>query len=84
MESLAFVVGVILLALLVLSLSTVVLCVLARLGKVPQLVGYIALGVQAVETVFTYQLTIPLGNLALAILAVCSALVFLPKTSKNK
>jgi len=84
MESLAALVGVIVLVLLVLSLSSVVFCALARFGKVPRLVGYIALGVQSLETLFTYQLSVQLGNLALSILAVCTVLMFLPKASKAK
>jgi hypothetical protein len=84
MESLAALVAIILLVLLVLSLSTVVFCALSRFGKVPRLVGHIALGVQAIATLFTYQLVAPIGNLALTILAVCAVLMFLPKTSKIK
>jgi len=84
MESLAFAVGIILLVLLLLTVTTVLLCALARFGKIPRLVGYIALGVQTLETLFTYQLSVPLGNLALSILAVCTVLMFLPKASKIK
>ena len=79
MESLAALVGIILLVLTMLSLSTVVFCALARFGKVPRLVGYIALGVQLLQTIFAYQLSLPLGNLSLSISAVCVILVFLPK-----
>jgi hypothetical protein len=79
MESLAALVGIILLVLLVLSMSTVLFCALARFGKVPRLVGYLALGLQLIQTIFTYQLTVPLGNLSLSISAVCVILLFLPK-----
>ena len=79
MESLAAAVAIILLVLLGVSLATVILCALARFGKVPRLVGYIALGVQLLQTIFAYQLSVPLGNLSLSISAVCVILVFLPK-----
>jgi hypothetical protein len=78
MESLAVFVGFLLLALLVLGLATVVICLLARLGKVPPVVGYIALGVQALETFFCYLITIPLGNAALLVLATCLLLLLVP------
>jgi hypothetical protein len=78
MESLAVFVGFLLLALLVLGLATVVLCLLARLGKVPPVVGYIALGVQALETFFCYLITIPVGNAALLVLATCLLLLLVP------
>jgi hypothetical protein len=78
MESLANFVGFLLLALLLLALATVVLCLLARLGKVPPVVGYVALGVQALETFFCYLITIPIGNAAMFVLAVCSLLLLLP------
>ena len=78
MESLAIFVGFLLLALLVLGLATVVLCLLARLGKVPPVVGYIALGVQALETFFCYLITIPVGNAALLVLATCLLLLLVP------
>jgi hypothetical protein len=78
MESLAVFVGFLLLALLVLGLATVVLCLLARLGKVPPVVGYIALGVQALKTFFCYLITIPVGNAALLVLATCLLLLLVP------
>jgi hypothetical protein len=78
MESLAIFVGFLLLALLVIGLATVVLCLLARLGKVPPVVGYIALGVQALETFFCYLITIPVGNAALLVLATCLLLLLVP------
>jgi len=59
-------------------LATVVLCLLARLGKVPPVVGYIALGVQALETFFCYLITIPVGNAALLVLATCLLLLLVP------
>ncbi len=78
MESLANFVGFLLLALLVLALATLVLCLLARLGKVPAVVGYVALGVQALETFICYLITIPLGNTALVLLAGCLLLILTP------
>jgi hypothetical protein len=78
MESLAVFVGFLLLALLVLGLATVLLCLLARLGKVPPVVGYIALGVQALETFFCYLLSMPVGNAALFLLVACALLLLLP------
>jgi hypothetical protein len=78
MESLANFVGFLLLALLLLALATVVVCLLARLGKVPPVVGYIALGVQGLETFFCYLITVPIGNAALFLLAACLLLLLLP------
>jgi len=78
MESLALFVFFLLLALSLVALATLILSLLARLGKVPPVVGYIALGLQFTETVFAYQTTVPIGNAALLILAGCAALLFSP------
>jgi Kef-type K+ transport system membrane component KefB len=78
MESLATFVGFLLLALLLLAAATLVLSLLARLGKVPPVVGYVALGLQVAETVFAYLITTPIGNTSLAIAAGCALLLFTP------
>lgn len=84
MESLAILVSVILLVMLVLSLATLVLCLLARLGKVPPVVGYVALGVQALETLYGYLTVSAVGNAALVVLAGCILLIFLPSKRSTK
>lgn len=84
MESLALVVSLILLVMLVLSLATLVLCLLARLGKVPPVVGYVALGVQALETFFGYLMLPIVGSSALVVLAGCLLLIFLPSKRSTK
>jgi Kef-type K+ transport system membrane component KefB len=78
MESLANFVGFLLLALLLLALATLVFSLLARLGKVPPVVGYVALGFQVAETAFAYLITEPIGNASLTIAAGCALLLFTP------
>ena len=78
MESLVLLASIILLVMLVLSLASLVLCLLARLGKVPRVVGYVALGFQAVETLFAYFMLDRVGNAVLVVLVGCLLLTFLP------
>lgn len=78
MESLAVFVGFLLLTLLLLALATLVLCLLSRLGKIPPVIGYVALGVQALETCFCYIISVPVGNTALVVLAGCLLLILTP------
>lgn len=84
MESLAHFVSAMLIVLLLLSLSTLVLCLLARLGKVPPVVGYVALGVAALETLFGYLMLPVVGNAALVVFAGCLLLTFIPSARSRK
>lgn len=83
MESLAQAVSFILLGMLVLSVATVVLSILTRLGKLALAIAFVAIGVQAALTVFGYLTVQILGHISLAILVVCLLVVFIPKNQKN-
>jgi hypothetical protein len=84
MESLAIVVQTILLVMLALSLAMLVLCLLARLGKVPPVVGYVALGVAALETLLGYLMSPVIGSTALVVFAGCLLLTFIPSARSRK
>lgn len=84
MESLAIFVGFMLLSMLVLAVASLVLSILVNVGKLPKLVGYIAVGVQAVLTIFAFQTTQTLGMISLALLAICLVLVFVEGSKSKK
>jgi hypothetical protein len=85
MESLAVFVSFMLLFMLALAVTTLVLSILVYVGKLPKLVGYIAVGVQAVLTIFAFQIPAQmLGLTSLALLAVCSVLVFVDGSKTKK
>lgn len=81
MESLANFVGYLLLFMILLALATVVLSILVSVGKLPQWVGYISVGVQAVLTFFSFQITQTMGLISLALTGVCLVLVFVRGSS---
>ena len=56
MESLALMVTAILLVLFLMYVSTLVLSLLVRLGKVPRVIGYVALGVQGLATIAAFSI----------------------------
>jgi hypothetical protein len=70
MESLAIFVGYMLLAMLVVVVAVIVLSILVAIGKIPKVVGYIAVGVQTLLTAFTFQLTQMLFFISLSILLI--------------
>ena len=76
MESLAIFVGYLLLAMLAVVLAVIVLSILVALNKIPKVFGYVAFGLQAALTVFTFQLTQMLFQISLSILLVSAVLVF--------
>jgi hypothetical protein len=84
MESLAIFVGYMLLAMLVIVLAVIVLSILVGIGKIPKVVGYIAVGVQTLLTVFTFQLTQMMFFISLSILLISVVLVFFGPASKGK
>ena len=77
-------VGFMLLFILVLAVASLVLSILVNLGKLPKLVGYIAAGVQAVLTIFAFQITQMLGMISLALLGICLVLVFIEGSKTKK
>jgi hypothetical protein len=84
MESLANFVAFMLLAMLMLAVTSLVLSLLVNLRKLPKLVGYIAVGVQAVLTIFAFQTTQMLGMISLALLGICLVLVFVEGSKTKK
>jgi hypothetical protein len=50
---------------------------------VPKVIGYVAIGVQAVLTVFAFQITTGMGIVSTAVLGICALLVFLDTGSKK-
>ncbi|MEN9971624.1 MAG: hypothetical protein RL146_925 [Actinomycetota bacterium] len=83
MESLAIFVGYLLLAMLVVVLAVIVLSILVALNKIPKVFGYVAFGLQAALTVFTFQLTQMLFQISLSILLVSAVLVFYVPYKRN-
>jgi hypothetical protein len=83
MESLAWLVTAMLFVLLLMVVSTLVLSLLARLGKVPPVIGYVALGIQAVATIFSFLMSPVLLLPAAMVLAGCVLLLFLPKSTQK-
>ncbi|MEY3933927.1 MAG: hypothetical protein RLZZ606_526 [Actinomycetota bacterium] len=83
MESLATFVGYLLLAMLLVVLTVIVLSILVALNKVPKVIGYVAFGVQAALTLFTFQLTQMLFQISLSILLVSAVLVFYVPYKRN-
>jgi len=83
MESVAWLVTAILFVLLLMVVSTLVLSLLARLGKVPMVIGYVALGIQAVATIFAFLVSPVLLLPSAMVLAGCVLLLFLPKSTQK-
>jgi hypothetical protein len=83
MQDLAYFVMGLLAFMLLIAISTVVLAILTRLKKVPKVIGYVAIGVQAVLTVFAFQITTGMGLVSTAVLGICALLVFLDTGSKK-
>lgn len=83
MESLAIFVGYMLLAMLVVVVAVIVLSILVAIGKIPKVVGYIAVGVQTLLTAFTFQLTQMLFFISLSILLISVVLVFLVPSKRR-
>jgi hypothetical protein len=83
MQDLAYFVMGLLAFMLLIATSTVVLAILTRLKKVPKVIGYVAIGVQAVLTVFAFQITTGMGIVSTAVLGICALLVFLDTGSKK-
>ena len=83
MESLAAFVGYLLLTMLLVVLTVIVLSILVALNKVPKVIGYVAFGVQAALTLFTFQLTQMLFQISLSILLVSAVLVFYVPYKRN-
>jgi hypothetical protein len=83
MESLATFVAYLLLAMLLVVLTVIVLSILVALNKVPKVIGYVAFGVQAALTMFTFQLTQMLFQISLSILLVSAVLVFYVPYKRN-
>ena len=83
MESLAIFVSFLLLAMLVLVVAVIVLSILVAIGKIPKVIGYIAVGVQTLLTVFTFQLTQMMFLTSLSILFIAAALVFLVPSKRR-
>ena len=69
-----------LIVLLLMVLSTLVLSLLARLGKVPPVIGYVALGIQGAATIFAFLVSPVLLMPSAVVLAGCILLQFLPKS----
>lgn len=83
MESLANFVSYLLLAMLAVVLTVIVLSILVAINKIPKVVGYVAFGIQAALTVFTFQLTQMLFQISLSILLVSAVLVFYVPFRRN-
>lgn len=83
MESLAIFVGNLLLAMLIVVLAVIVLSILVALNKIPKVIGYVAFGLQAALTVFTFQLTQQLFLISLSVLLVSAVLVFYVPSKRN-
>jgi hypothetical protein len=83
MESLAIFVGYLLLAMLAVVLAVIVVSILVALNKIPKVFGYVAFGLQAALTVFTFQLTQMLFQISLSILLVSAVLVFYVPFKRN-
>ncbi|MFM1845623.1 MAG: hypothetical protein RIS19_96 [Actinomycetota bacterium] len=83
MESLAIFVGYLLLAMLAVVLAVIVVSILVALNKIPKVFGYVAFGLQAALTVFTFQLTQILFQISLSILLVSAVLVFYVPFKRN-
>ena len=83
MESLAIFVSFLLLAMLVLVVAVIALSILVAIGKIPKVIGYIAVGVQTLLTVFTFQLAQMMFLISLSILFIAAALVFLVPSKRR-
>ena len=68
---------------LVLVVAVIVLSILVAIGKIPKVIGYIAVGVQTLLTVFTFQLTQMMFLISLSILFIAAALVFLVPSKRR-
>ena len=68
---------------LVLVVAVIVLSILVAIGKIPKVIGYIAVGVQTLLTVFTFQLAQMMFLISLSILFIAAALVFLVPSKRR-
>ena len=84
MESLAYPFLVIVLAMYTLGAASLVISILVAIGKVPKAVGYVAVGIQAILTVFAYLMRVEFGYVYTAVLALCAVLVFTRGSRVNK
>ena len=76
MESLAYFVGALVMSMFALTAASLVLSILVAFGKVPKVVGYVAVGIQATSTIFAFLIRAEFGLIYAAILALCAVLVF--------
>lgn len=83
MESIAIFVGYMLLVMLAVVLAVIVFSILVAIGKIPKVVGYVAIGAQTVLTVFTFQLTHMLFFTSMSILLIAVVLVFFGPASRR-
>jgi hypothetical protein len=84
MESLANFVMFLVLSMFALTLASVVLSILVAVRKVPKVVGYVAVGVQAALSVFAFVIRAEFGYIYLGIFAVCAVLVFVPEQAAKR
>ncbi len=59
-----------------LGAASLVISILVAIGKVPKVVGYVAVGIQAILTIFAYLMRVEFGYVYTAVLALCAVLVF--------
>jgi|LakMenEpi03Aug12_release.lakeMendotaPanAssembly.Ray.scaffolds.fasta_scaffold501094_1 hypothetical protein len=76
MESLAYFVGALVMSMFALTAASLILSILAAIGKVPKVVGYVAVVIQAALTIFAYLIGAEFGLVYVVLLALCSVLVF--------
>lgn len=76
MESLAYFVGALVISMFALTAASLVLSILVAFGKVPKVVGYVAVGIQAALTIFAYLIRAEFGLIYAALLGLCAVLVF--------
>jgi hypothetical protein len=76
MESLAYPFLVIVQAMYALGAASLVISILVAIGKAPKVVGYVAVGIQAILTIFAYLMRVEFGYVYTAVLALCAVLVF--------
>ena len=67
---------VVVLVMFALTLASITLSILAAMGKVPQAVGYAAVVIQGILSIFAYLMRVEFGYVYTAVLALCAVLVF--------
>jgi hypothetical protein len=83
MESLAYPFLAITLTMYLLTATSLVLSILAGLGRVPKSAGYSAVGVQAVLTIPAFLMRVEFGFIYATILAVCAVFVFVNRSKTD-